>query len=381
MDPLVVTRNAYTPYGAVRGADNLTIDHGWLNKIADTVTGLTYLGARYYDPLASRFISPDPLLNPMDPKTLDAYMYSNDNPVMFSDASGLTPYYQGNTKILDEYYADGSQYKTPTSTTPKPNLPPKSSSAGSNGGDDSLPVTEWFVAGGLDAGKTLRKGLSSDASYQGSLMGAGLKNSLWRYSPRSGGIGAATYRVTSSGVMRYVLSGAAATGVGAILTYKANSGLYMQVDNQAQRQTLIVGQTTMQVSVGALVADVVGTAGFALCPESWGIGCGVAAAAAAAGAAWFASDQTGKGVEKYVDSQLPVYLPGDPWWVGKPGYDPGVLGPPSGYVGQIPGLNAPGTADAYALTGSTAIPQFSESNPLLGIEPGKFVGMVCGPAN
>jgi hypothetical protein len=76
------------------------------------------LGARYFDPLTSRFISPDPLLNPMDPKSLDAYMYANNNPVVFMDPTGLTPYYQGNTKVADDYYVDGSQYKTLLSMTP-----------------------------------------------------------------------------------------------------------------------------------------------------------------------------------------------------------------------------------------------------------------------
>jgi RHS repeat-associated protein len=84
-----ITRNAYTPYGAVRGADNLTISKGWLNRIADGDTGLTYLGARYYDPLTSRFISPDPLMNPKDPRTLDAYIYANNNPISYSDPTGL----------------------------------------------------------------------------------------------------------------------------------------------------------------------------------------------------------------------------------------------------------------------------------------------------
>jgi RHS repeat-associated protein len=115
-----ITRNAYTPYGAVRGADNLTIDHGWLNKIADTDTGLTYLGARYYDPLVSRFVSPDPLMNPMDPRTLDAFMYANNNPVLFSDPTGLTPRWDPNTGKLgtEDFYADGSYLKTKLSMTP-----------------------------------------------------------------------------------------------------------------------------------------------------------------------------------------------------------------------------------------------------------------------
>jgi len=60
-DAALVTRTAYTPYGALRGADNLATDRGWLGQVEDRVdgasgTGLTYLNARYYDPATSRFI-------------------------------------------------------------------------------------------------------------------------------------------------------------------------------------------------------------------------------------------------------------------------------------------------------------------------------------
>jgi RHS repeat-associated protein len=83
-------RNAYTPYGAVRGTDQLPTDRGWLNQVSDEAsTGLVYLNARYYDPGASRFVSPDPLMNPGDPKTLDPYRYADNNPVVFTDATGL----------------------------------------------------------------------------------------------------------------------------------------------------------------------------------------------------------------------------------------------------------------------------------------------------
>ncbi len=85
-----VARNAYTPYGAVRGADNLPTDHGWLNQVTDEAsTGLVYLNARYYDPEASRFVSPDPLLKPMDPRTLDAYRYAENNPISYTDGNGM----------------------------------------------------------------------------------------------------------------------------------------------------------------------------------------------------------------------------------------------------------------------------------------------------
>ncbi len=64
----LVTRADYAPYGAVRGTDNLPTDHGWLNQVSDEASaGLVYLNARYYDPEASRFVSPDPLVKPMDP--------------------------------------------------------------------------------------------------------------------------------------------------------------------------------------------------------------------------------------------------------------------------------------------------------------------------
>jgi RHS repeat-associated protein len=91
-----VSRNAYAPYGTTRGAgtsavnDGLAISRGWLNQVSDEAsTGLVYLNARYYDPAVARFVSPDPLMNPEDPKTLDPYRYAENNPISFKDATGL----------------------------------------------------------------------------------------------------------------------------------------------------------------------------------------------------------------------------------------------------------------------------------------------------
>ena len=84
-----IQRTAYTPYGARRGTEDLDIDRGWLGQVEDTDIGLTYLNARYYDPVLSRFLSPDPLMNPGDPRTLDAYRYAENNPVHYTDSSGL----------------------------------------------------------------------------------------------------------------------------------------------------------------------------------------------------------------------------------------------------------------------------------------------------
>jgi RHS repeat-associated protein len=82
------TTNTYTPYGTTRAGSSVTSAHGWLNQIADP-TGLTYLNARYYDPMLGRFLSPDPLMNVGDPRTLDPYRYADNNPAMFTDPTGL----------------------------------------------------------------------------------------------------------------------------------------------------------------------------------------------------------------------------------------------------------------------------------------------------
>jgi RHS repeat-associated protein len=80
-----ITYQRYKPYGQQRGGDTITTtDHGFLGQIEDT-TGLTYLNARYLDPVLGRFISVDPLID----LTRDAYGYASNNPITFMDPTGL----------------------------------------------------------------------------------------------------------------------------------------------------------------------------------------------------------------------------------------------------------------------------------------------------
>ena len=81
---------AYTdPYGAPRpSTTTLATDRGWLQKTKDT-TGLVDLGARYYDPALGRFLSPDPLNVQVTAQSANAYAYSNNNPVTYTDPTGL----------------------------------------------------------------------------------------------------------------------------------------------------------------------------------------------------------------------------------------------------------------------------------------------------
>ncbi|MFB6783456.1 polymorphic toxin-type HINT domain-containing protein [Streptomyces sp. NPDC056352] len=84
------TRRRYTPFGDDRSG-NLPAgtDHGFLGKTEDTATGLSLLGARAYDPKLGRFLSPDPLNTPYDPQNLSAYSYTHNDPINYSDPTGL----------------------------------------------------------------------------------------------------------------------------------------------------------------------------------------------------------------------------------------------------------------------------------------------------
>lgn len=82
-------KRRYSPYGEVLEAPtSWPSTRGYLNKTTDT-TGTTHLGAREYDPTASRFISVDPIMNPMDPQQMNGYAYANNSPVTSADPSGL----------------------------------------------------------------------------------------------------------------------------------------------------------------------------------------------------------------------------------------------------------------------------------------------------
>lgn len=55
-------------------------------------TGLTYLRARYYDPSLGRFLSRDQWAGVMgEPETVNRYCYVTNNPVRYTDPSGLGP--------------------------------------------------------------------------------------------------------------------------------------------------------------------------------------------------------------------------------------------------------------------------------------------------
>lgn len=63
----------------------------FLGAVRDASTGLTLLGARYYDEVLGQFVSVDPLLDTGVPAQFNAYSYAFNNPVTLSDPSGMDP--------------------------------------------------------------------------------------------------------------------------------------------------------------------------------------------------------------------------------------------------------------------------------------------------
>ena len=86
---LEYTKRRFTPFGDTREeGTGWGGGRGFLNKPADP-TGTTHLGAREYDPGLGRFLSVDPILDPMDPQQANGYAYASNSPITLADPDGL----------------------------------------------------------------------------------------------------------------------------------------------------------------------------------------------------------------------------------------------------------------------------------------------------
>ncbi|MEU6404909.1 DNRLRE domain-containing protein [Streptomyces sp. NPDC046985] len=76
-------------YGNPRGGQSAT-RYGWLGekqRSTETLTGLTLMGVRLYDPAGGRFLQPDPIPG----GSANAYDYSNADPCNSTDTDGMSP--------------------------------------------------------------------------------------------------------------------------------------------------------------------------------------------------------------------------------------------------------------------------------------------------
>ncbi|MEL6857181.1 MAG: RHS repeat-associated core domain-containing protein [Pseudomonadota bacterium] len=80
----------YTPFGEKWAAAGQANDNvGFTGHVTDTDTGLTYMQARYYDPVIGRFLSTDPVgFAEMGPGYFNRYAYVGNDPVNYYDPDG-----------------------------------------------------------------------------------------------------------------------------------------------------------------------------------------------------------------------------------------------------------------------------------------------------
>ena len=83
-------RESYTPYGEKRLDPVLNRDNqGFTGHVDDAATGLTYMQARYYNPVVGRFLSNDPVaFAPDRPQYFNRYSYVGNDTVNMWDPDG-----------------------------------------------------------------------------------------------------------------------------------------------------------------------------------------------------------------------------------------------------------------------------------------------------
>ena len=90
----VLWRESYRPYGerTVNSSASSANKVWFTSRRQDVETGLVYMGARYYDPVAGRFVSQDPKdFAQEEAHSHNRYSYANDNPLKFRDPDGRAP--------------------------------------------------------------------------------------------------------------------------------------------------------------------------------------------------------------------------------------------------------------------------------------------------
>ncbi len=90
----VLWRESYKPFGERQKREVGTEQNTpfYTGKPHDDITGLSYFGARYYDPEIGRFMGIDPVgVDPGNIHSFNRYAYANNNPYRFVDPDGMEP--------------------------------------------------------------------------------------------------------------------------------------------------------------------------------------------------------------------------------------------------------------------------------------------------
>ncbi len=86
-------KEAYRPYGErIRKDDGDTNELWYTGKLHEEAMGLSYFGARWYDPTIGRFMAIDPVgVDEGNIHSFNRYAYANNNPYKFVDPDGQLP--------------------------------------------------------------------------------------------------------------------------------------------------------------------------------------------------------------------------------------------------------------------------------------------------
>jgi len=139
--------------------------HGFLNKTQDP-DGTVRLDHRSYDAGLNILTTPDPLFHPGDPQSMNAYAYARNNPLLFTDPSGLDVDPTHDTPAPTENTNGGHVQHYPTGnsptghSTPTHPTPPENPDSGDDEGDGPLDgLSDWLDDNG-DAINDLATGIA-----------------------------------------------------------------------------------------------------------------------------------------------------------------------------------------------------------------------------
>jgi len=103
---IVVWNEAYTPFGEKLNENDVNDNLGsFTGHIEDSETGLTYMQARYYDPVIGRFLSVDPV-GFKNVRNFNRYAYANNNPYNYIDPDGRDTRFIGGAGVDGGYIND-----------------------------------------------------------------------------------------------------------------------------------------------------------------------------------------------------------------------------------------------------------------------------------
>ncbi|HLX40538.1 MAG TPA: RHS repeat-associated core domain-containing protein, partial [Ktedonobacteraceae bacterium] len=106
----VLGNQLYGPYGNQRlqaGTIDTSTTRGFTGQYNDTVTGLDYYGARYYDPAAGVFLAADNVQG--NAVSMNPYGYVGGNPETMTDPTGQVVVSEGNAAAEAEAYLESYQ--------------------------------------------------------------------------------------------------------------------------------------------------------------------------------------------------------------------------------------------------------------------------------